>query len=123
MAELSRPSGLVGRTDSLTAVPSTPPRGSVFTLVDRSFDPVEGLARFAYDLDGRPFTEELVLPALPDGSRPDTPDPDALDQLLDLCHLVIGTSYFKVSAPRRLVVRRPITPALRELAAHTYDDG
>lgn len=93
-------------------------RGDVFVLGDRFLDLETGEASFAYDLDGERFREDLRLPP---GGR--AADPAALDLLLDLCHVVIGTSYFKLTAPVRLSSHHPLPAGLLELCRRTYDDG
>jgi hypothetical protein len=93
-------------------------RGGTFTLVDRWMSTASGEAAFAFDLDGEPFEERVGLP-------PATADvaPAALDLLLDVCHAAMGTSYFKLSAPRRLVFERPVAGHVAALARSLYDDG
>lgn len=88
-----------------------------FRFLDRAFDPSTGEARFGYELDGEALEERLVLP-VGDGSTPTVPE-----RLLDVAHVVIGTSYYKVSAPPVLVFDRPIAPEVAALAAETYDAG
>ena len=97
---------------------SPPKRGATFVLVDRAIDVEGGRATFSYDLDGDVFREDLRFP--PGG---DPGDPDALRDLLDLCHVVIGTSYFKLRAPTRLVVTQPVSAAILEVCRQTYDQG
>ena len=97
---------------------SPPKRGATFVLLDRAVDVDEGRATFAYDLDGDVFREELRFP--PGGGAG---DPAALRDLLDLCHVVIGTSYFKLRAPTRLVVTQPVSAELLEVCRQTYDQG
>ncbi len=100
-------------------IPAPPPvRGDVFLLAERSIDVGRGHASFSYDLDGQRFAEEIGFPP---GGVPG--DAAALDNLLDLCHVVIGTSYFKLWAPSRLVVTRPVSPAVLEVCRRTYDEG
>ncbi len=103
-------------SSALAVVP--PARGGVFVLGERTIDVERGHASFSYDLDGETFREDLRLP--PGGG---VADPGALDLLLDLCHVVIGTSYYKLSAPTRLTSRHPLSADLLELCRRTYDDG
>jgi hypothetical protein len=100
------------------AAPSTAPgRGGTFRLTDRELGP-DGRAEFAFDLDGESFVERAHLP------EPLVPlPPGAVDLLLDVCHLAMGTSYFKLSAPRRLVVERPVQEPVARLAGALYDEG
>jgi hypothetical protein len=95
-----------------------PARGQRFRLLDRALDVTTGAATFDYELDGDRFTERVGLPAGGAGT-----DPDALELALDVAHLAIGTSYFKLSAPAQLVAERPLTEAVADLARHVYDEG
>lgn len=99
-------------------MPVTPGRGHTFRLRDRALDRGSGDASFTYELDGDVFEERVVVPA---GDA--TPSDGALDVLLDVCHVAVGTSYFKLSAPRRLVFDRPTTSAVVDLARQSYDEG
>ncbi|WP_158550783.1 hypothetical protein [Geodermatophilus sp. TF02-6] len=90
-----------------------------FVVADRSLDPATGEAAFTYRLAGDEFTERLTLdPALLPGA-----DPARLDAALDLVHLVMGTSYYKLRAPGRVVVRRPVTKAQAAVAEAAYTHG
>ena len=93
-------------------------RGGTFVLAERELDVATGKGAFRYELDGEGFEEVVRLPA---GGA--SPDPAALDVLLDLCHVAMGTSYFKLSAPAHLRIKRATAPALIELARRLYDDG
>lgn len=103
-------------------------RGGRLRLVDRSLDPVTGRCVFGFDMDGDYFEEtlELAPPTLtapvPAPARGGLP-PGALDLLLDACHVVMGTSYFKLRAPRQVLLVRPAPPALSSLARLVYDEG
>jgi hypothetical protein len=97
---------------------SPPTRGGVFVLGDRAIDVGRGEASFSYDLDGEGFTERIRFPP---GGEPG--DPAALGNLLDLCHVVMGTSYFKLWAPSRLVLRKPVAAEVLEVCRRTYDEG
>ena len=100
------------------AVRTPPARGDTFVLVERTIDVERGQAIFSYELDGQAFREELRFPA--GGAAGDA---GVLGDLLDLCHVVIGTSYFKLRVPRRLVLTRPVSAALLEVCRQTYDQG
>jgi hypothetical protein len=85
-----------------------------------AFDPVTGVARFDYLLDGpQPlrFTETIELPPAA-GSVP-----DALHRVLELLHVVAGVSYFKVGPPRRVVAPLPVAPEAAALFTGVYRDG
>ena len=96
----------------------TPERGTRFRLVDRAFDVDTGAAVFRYELDGRAL-EELVQ--LPPGDA--TVDAATLDLLLDVAHVAVGTSYYKLSAPHRIEFARPVTSQVLDLTRQTYDEG
>jgi UDP-N-acetyl-alpha-D-muramoyl-L-alanyl-L-glutamate epimerase len=93
-------------------------RGGSFLFAERELDVASGAAVFRYELDSDGFEEVVHVPG---GGTVE--DPAALDLLLDLCHVAMGTSYFKVSAPERLRFKRPTAPAVIELARSLYDDG
>jgi hypothetical protein len=96
----------------------TPERGTHFRLVDRALDVGTGEAVFRFDLDGQGLEEQVQLPA------GDTAvDQAMLDLLLDVAHVVIGTSYYKLSAPRRIEFTRPVPGEVLDLARQTYDEG
>jgi hypothetical protein len=69
----------------------------------RTWDPATGVATFSYSLtDELRFTETVTLP-LP----PEAPSPAAaavLDRVLDLLYVAISTSYYKIAAPRKVVL-------------------
>ncbi|MGY1740884.1 MULTISPECIES: hypothetical protein [unclassified Blastococcus] len=90
-----------------------------FEITDRSLDLATGEAAFTYRLGDDEFTERLTLDpaALPDTA------PGQLDAALDLVHLVMGTSYYKLRAPGRVVVRRPLTKAQFAVAEAAYGAG
>lgn len=95
-----------------------PARGKSFRLESRSLDLRSGAATFDYELDGEAFSERFVLPlaeSMTAGSE--------LDRLLDICHIAVGTSYFKLHAPEQIVFGRAISGDLADLTRHLYDDG
>ncbi|SNR95901.1 hypothetical protein SAMN06893096_10160 [Geodermatophilus pulveris] len=90
-----------------------------FVVAGRSVDPATGEAAFTFRLAGDEFTERLTLdPALLAGA-----DPARLDAALDLVHLVMGTSYYKLRAPGRVVVQRPVSKAQAAVAEAAYTHG
>ena len=90
-----------------------------FVVAGRSLDPATGEAAFTYRLGGDEFTERLTLdPGLTAGA-----DPARVDAALDLVHLVMGTSYYKLRAPGRVVVERPVTKAQAAVAEAAYTHG
>ncbi len=95
------------------------PDTGAFVVAGRSLDPATGEAAFTYRLGDDEFTERLTLdPVLLTG-----PAPEQLDAALDLVHLVMGTSYYKLAAPGRVVVERPVTAAQLAVAQAAYTDG
>lgn len=96
----------------------SPARGRRFRLLDRSLDLATGNASFDYELDGDRFTERIGLPI-----EDVEVDPDHVDLLLDVAHVAIGTSYFKLGVPEELELARPVSAAVAELARQTYDEG
>ena len=99
-------------------MPESPQRGTSFRLCHRAIDLSTGRATFAYDLDGVAFEEQVVLPV---GSV--RPPAAALEVLLDVAHAALGTSYFKLSAPRVLAFDRPVTAEVVDLSRQIYDEG
>jgi hypothetical protein len=94
---------------------TTPP----FEITDRTLDVATGEAAFTYRLGDDEFTERLTLdPALLRDTAP-----EQLDAALDLVHLVMGTSYYKLAAPGRVVVQRPISKAQLAVAEAAYGAG
>jgi hypothetical protein len=83
-----------------------PERGTSFHLVERALDLDTGQATFRYDLDGIPLVEQVQLPV-----GPTRPRPAVLELLLDVAHVALGTSYFKLRAPRQLRFERMVSPA------------
>lgn len=95
-----------------------PLRGEQFTITTRTFDPTTGTALFHYELDGTEFVERIEFGA-PSFEVPT----HELDALLDACHVAIGTSYFKVSAPTTVRITERVSPEVAVLANRLYDDG
>ncbi|MGY1703024.1 hypothetical protein ACI79C_00485 [Geodermatophilus sp. SYSU D00697] len=98
---------------------SDPGADAAFVVAERSLDPATGEAAFTYSLAGDEFTERLTL----DRELLTAADPARLDAALDLVHLVMGTSYYKLRAPGRIVVRRPVTKAQLAVAEAAYTHG
>ncbi|SFP00829.1 hypothetical protein SAMN05660464_1925 [Geodermatophilus dictyosporus] len=95
------------------------PDTGAFVVAGRTFDPATGEATFTYRLGDDEFTERLTLdPALVTGRMP-----LHVSAALDLVHLVMGTSYYKLAAPGRVVVERAVTAAQLAVAQAAYTDG
>src|ERR1700677_3508842 len=96
---MSRRTGLAGRLgDSLEmALPERLPpssvRGRVFQYGDWAIDAERGLLTCGYSLDGREFTERVMLPP---GPRWQT---EAARAAARLVFLLAGVSYYKTAAP------------------------
>ena len=85
----------------------------------RSFDASTGVARFSYSLsDELRFVEKVTFP------MPGTPVPAVFDRVLDLLYVAISTSYYKIAAPRKVVLD-PLRLAEKSLPWVTalYHDG
>ena len=66
----------------------------------RTFDPSTGVATFSYSLsDELRFTETVTF-EMPDRDY----DAAALDRVLDLLFVAISTSYYKIAAPKKVVL-------------------
>jgi hypothetical protein len=90
-----------------------------FVVAGRSLDPATGEAAFTYRLAGDEYTERLTL----DTDLLGGADPARVDAALDLVHLVMGTSYYKLRAPGRVVMERPVTKAQAAVAEAAYTHG
>ena len=91
-------------------------------LIERpQFDPATGLARFAYGLDDKRFVELLELPLGADAMAAESP---AFRKLLDLTALVLGVSYFKLTAPLEICAPNlPLSEAERAFVIDVYENG
>jgi len=66
----------------------------------RTFDPSTGVATFSYSLsDELRFTETVTF-TMPSSSY----DASVFDRVLDLLYVAISTSYYKIAAPRKVVL-------------------
>ncbi|MGY1635280.1 hypothetical protein ACI78V_01340 [Geodermatophilus sp. SYSU D00742] len=119
---MSRSSGTPVRSAS-EAADVEPGRSPVpdgaFVVAERSLDLTTGEAAFTYRLGQDEFTERLVL----DTEGVADVDLARLDAALDLVHLVMGTSYYKLRAPGRVTVTRPLTAAQLAVAEAAYTHG
>lgn len=110
--------------DDPASLPGDHPRpgeGAPLELAGRSLDPDAGILTFTYRLGGDSFTETFTL------TEPFRPliDPEhpGIDHLLDIAHLCVGVSYYKLTLPGRIVSPRPLHPQTVALAPHLYDHG
>jgi hypothetical protein len=89
----------------------------------RTFDRTSGVATFSYSLsDELRFTETVTFP-MP-SQQPSEAVWAAFDRVLDLLYVAVSTSYYKVAAPRKLVLD-PVRLAAGALPWVTalYGDG
>jgi hypothetical protein len=93
---------------------------AVFQIQAPSYDAATGVARFPYALGDLRFTETLAFPT---GGDPDAAASDAFGKLLDLTAIVLGVSYFKLTAPLRITSDFPLTAAGRDFALDVYSNG
>lgn len=92
-----------------------------FELTDRGFDAATGTFHFSYRLGDDTFTETFTLDA---PIEPFVPvDHPGIEHLLDIAHLCVGVSYYKLSLPGRIVSPRPLHPQVAALVPHLYDHG
>jgi hypothetical protein len=91
-----------------------------FKIEKPTYDAPTGVARFPYALDHLRFTETLQFPA---GGDADAAASDAFSRLLDLTAIVLGVSYFKLTAPLRIAADFPLTAAGRDFALDVYSNG
>jgi len=91
-------------------------------LIERpEFDPATGVARFGYALAGKRFVEVLTLPA---GASAAAAAGPSFRKLLDLTALVLGVSYFKLTAPLELSAPDlPLTKGERAFVIDVYENG
>ncbi|HEY8534322.1 MAG TPA: hypothetical protein VIL44_10745 [Micromonospora sp.] len=96
-------------------------RMSAFSFPGYSFDPATGVATFDYALTGPTgelrFTETVTFPPARRAPSP------AFYRVLELLHVVAGVSYYKISAPPRLVLPTPFPPAAIKLINAVYTKG
>ncbi|MBS1847459.1 MAG: hypothetical protein JST73_04215 [Actinobacteria bacterium] len=96
---------------------------SPLELTERHLDIASGTVTltFTFTLGADTFTETFTLaePIEPliDPSHP------SIEHLLDLAHLCVGVSYYKLTLPGRVVSPRPLHPAIAALGNHIYDHG
>lgn len=91
-----------------------------FHILEPSYDPAAGVARFPYALGELRFTELLEFPP---GSDADAAASDAFLKLLELTAVVLGVSYFKLLAPIRIDIDFALTERERDFALDIYSNG
>lgn len=94
---------------------------SEFLIHGPQFDAATGVARFRYRLDGLDFIETLQFP---EGFDAEAATGASFLKLLDLTAIVLGVSYYKLTAP--LVIAAPhlqLTAAERDFVIDLYENG
>lgn len=92
-----------------------------FQIAPPRFDTASARASFTYRLGELQFVETLDLPKGFDGERANDP---AFARLLDLTAILLGISYFKLSAPFGIeAAELGLTPAGEALIADAYENG
>ena len=93
--------------------------GPPLELTARHLDVDAGTLSFSYRLGDDNFTETFTLSAplepVVDPAHP------AIEHLLDVAHLCVGVSYYKLTLPGRVAFTRPVHPAIAALVPHLYD--
>lgn len=85
-----------------------------------SYDPAMRVARFPYALGELRFTEHLEFPA---GADAEAAHSAAFARLLELTALVLGVSYFKLTAPLGIETAFPLGDQQRDFALDVYSNG
>lgn len=91
-----------------------------FAILSPTFDAAMGVAAFHYCLDGKTFTERLTFPA---GGQHDVVATPVFQRLLNLTALVLGVSYFKLTAPLRIAPSFALSAAELAFALDVYENG
>lgn len=96
-------------------------QGDVFAILPPGFDAETGTARFGYRLGEHTFQETLTFPASFDPDAHQTP---VFQRLLGLSALVLGVSYYKLTAPFTLDASTiPLTEPERTFILDVYENG
>jgi hypothetical protein len=93
---------------------------SDFKIEQPTHDAVTGTAQFPYALGDLHFTEVLQFPS---GGDRDAAASAAFGRLLDLTAVVLGASYFKLTAPLHIETAFPLTTAGRDFTLDIYSNG
>lgn len=92
----------------------------IFRIEKPSYDAASRRATFPYTLGDLRFTETLDFPAGADAAMAMTP---AFAKMLDLTAIVLGASYFKLTAPTRIDSAMPLSANERAFALDVYTNG
>ena len=94
---------------------------AAFAIHRPIFDGAANAARFSYGLDGMNFTETLEFQP---GWDAQAAGGAAFAKLLDLAAIVLGVSYFKLTAPQFLHADElPLSPDERAFVLDVYENG
>lgn len=92
-----------------------------FVIENPAFDPKTGTARFSYRLGDLSFVETLEFPT---GFAADRSNTKSFSQMLNLTAAVLGTSYFKLTAPASVTGHNlTLSPAQTALVRDVYENG
>jgi hypothetical protein len=94
-----------------------------FRFVRVGFDPASGEVRLVYSFDAGPeLVETILIPGAPfllEGARA-----EAVQQALQLLHLIAGVSYYKAAVPEELRIESyAIDAATAEFLTDVYENG
>lgn len=94
---------------------------SPLELSERNLDVERSTLEFSFGLGDDRFVERFAL------DRPlrpvVAPDHPAIQHLLDVAHLCVGVSYYKLTMPGRIRSPRPLHQTIRALVPELYDKG
>lgn len=91
-----------------------------FRILEPTYDAMASIARFPYALGRLRFTEVLTFPS--NASRKAATSP-AFARLMRLTAIVLGTSYYKLTAPFAIETAFPLTEAERDFLIDVYGNG
>jgi len=92
-----------------------------FELTERHLDVDTGTLTFSYRFGDDTFTEAFTFAESPEPVI--DPAHPAIEHLLDVAHVCVGVSYYKLTLPGRIVADRTLHPAIVDLVPHLYDHG
>jgi hypothetical protein len=94
-----------------------PPLG----LTGRELDIDAATLSFAFTLGDDHYRETFALDRPIDPVV--APDHPTIEHLLDVAHLCVGVSYYKLTMPGRVRSPKPLHPTIEALVPHIYDHG
>jgi hypothetical protein len=102
------------------SVRDAPVASGAFRVTDREYDAATGEARLRYRVEGGPTFEEVLTF---EGAPARVARPARLDAALALLHVAAGTSYYKATAPRQVVLGGEAGAGALAVHRALYDDG